>query len=125
MTLPLTDKTGTPVEVRLTPEGNAYGIYLEGEQHWAGATYFLDNPHSAEGIDRIFFHTIVGEEYAGRGLASILVEQALTDTEKHGHTVIPVCPFVRSWTAKNQWSGALRQPSKDDIAFITKNTRGE
>lgn len=113
----LTDKNGTPVEVRLTPKGNAYGIYLDGAEEWAGATYFFDN----EG-ERIFFHTIVGEEYGGRGLAGILVREALEDTQEQDLTVVPVCPFVRSWTAKTEWGGPLRQPTKDDFAFVAART---
>ncbi|WPF66709.1 MULTISPECIES: GNAT family N-acetyltransferase [unclassified Corynebacterium] len=117
MTQNLTDKTGTPVDVRVTPKGNAYAIYLDGADRWAGATYFLDR-----GEERIFFHTTVGEEYAGRGLAGILVENALADTRAHGLTVIPVCPFVRSWTGKKEWDGPLRQPTEEDLAFVAEHS---
>lgn len=115
----LTDKTGTPVLVRVTDKGDAYGIYTNGSDRWAGATYFIDT-----GDDRIFFHTTVGDEYAGRGLAGILVEQALADTRSLGKTVVPVCPYVRSWTEKKQWDGPLRKPTPADLATVTERTAG-
>ena len=114
----LTDKNGTSVSVSVIPQGGAYGIYLESEDKEAGTTHFIDR-----GKERIFFHTVVGEEYSGRGLAGILVENALEDTRNQGITVVPVCPFVRSWTGKNEWDGPLRQPNQNDIKFVIDNSR--
>ncbi len=115
----LTDKKGTPVSVSIVPQGGAYGIYFDWANEEAGATHFIDR-----GQERIFFHTIVGEENSGRGLAGILVESALEDTNRQGITVVPVCPFVRSWTEKKAWSGLLRQPTQEDIKFVMEHSRG-
>lgn len=116
----LTDKTGASVTVRLTDDGDAYGIYLDGSESWVGATYFIDRGDD----DRVFFHTIVGDDYAGRGLAGILVERALDETRDQGKTVVPVCPYVRSWTRKNDWDGPLRTPTTNDLAAVREHTGG-
>ncbi|HIW95171.1 MAG TPA: N-acetyltransferase [Candidatus Corynebacterium gallistercoris] len=112
----LTDKEGTTVEVRVTPQGDAFAVYYSGEDNWAGATYFLD----VKG-ERIFFHTIVGEEHEGKGLAGVLVAEALEATEADGLTVVPVCPYVKSWIEKKDWAGQVRQPNRDDLAVVKKH----
>lgn len=114
-----TDKTGVPVAVRVTDKGDAYGIYIDGADRWAGATFFLD-----QGEDRIFYHTEVGEEYGGRGLAGVLVDNALAATRKQNKTVVPVCPYVKSWIDKKQWAGAVRQPTDVDLAAVKAQTSG-
>ncbi|MGO1948112.1 MAG: GNAT family N-acetyltransferase [Mycobacteriaceae bacterium] len=116
---PLTDKTGAPVEVRLTPKGNAFGIYIDGNDGKVGSAYFVDHDGA-----RIFFHTEVGDDYSGRGLAGVLVENALADTRAAGLTVVPVCPYVNSWTKKKEWDGPLRQPTNDDLAFVEEHGDG-
>lgn len=117
------DKTGVQVAVRLNDKGNAYAIYVDGagreSEREAGAAYFFDR-QSGQGSERIFYHTIVGEAYGGRGLAGILVGEALARTVDQGFTVVPVCPFVRSWTEKNSWGGPLRLPDEDDIAYVSE-----
>ena len=65
-----------------------YEILVDGEA--AGFTQYVDT----EDEQRIFFHTEVDERFAGRGLAGILVSQALTDTRATGMRIVPVCPYV-------------------------------
>ena len=108
-----TDKSGAPVEVRVTPENDAFGIYVDGASEPAGRTYFIDN-----GTDRIYYHTVVGDEFGGRGLAGILVESALEETRNQGLTVIPLCPYVRAWIPKHNWDGPVRTPESSDIAIV-------
>lgn len=50
---------------------------------------------------RIFYHTLVSEEYGGRGLAAILVRQAVDESVADGFTIVPVCPYVKKWFEKN------------------------
>lgn len=42
----------------------------------------------------LFVHTEVDPAFSGRGLASILVGEAMADEAKRGETVVPHCPFV-------------------------------
>jgi len=44
-----------------------------------------------------FVHTEVDPRFEGRGLATILVGQALDSMRERGATVLPSCPFVRSF----------------------------
>ncbi len=50
---------------------------------------------------RIFYHTVINEEYGGQGLAGQLIKAALDQTVEAGRQIVPVCPFVKSYVAKN------------------------
>ncbi|MEY8566520.1 GNAT family N-acetyltransferase [Corynebacterium sp.] len=116
------DRTGAAVSVRPTAQDAAYAayaVYLDDSGERAGATYYLD-----DGDDRIFFHTTVGEEYAGRGLAGILVDHALADTARQGRTVVPVCPYVRGRIGRTGWDGPVRTPTDTDLAAVREHTSG-
>lgn len=82
------DKTGAAVTVDLDEAGMAYTVTLQtGEV--AGRAHYLIGPDAD--TERIFHHTVVDEEFGGRGLAKILVSAALADCREKGLTVIPVC----------------------------------
>lgn len=42
-----------------------------------------------------FTHTEVDPAFKGRGLARVLVTEALEDTRRRGLAVLPFCPYVR------------------------------
>jgi predicted GNAT family acetyltransferase len=46
-------------------------------------------------------HTEVPEELGGRGIGSILVQAALDRAQREHLTIIPTCPFARSWLEKH------------------------
>lgn len=52
--------------------------------------------------ERIFYHTEVDDAYAGQGLASILVRHALDDTIAAGLTIVPVCPYIKTWLKNHE-----------------------
>ncbi|QGF23201.1 GNAT family N-acetyltransferase [Raineyella fluvialis] len=54
-----------------------------------------------DGKERILYHTGVNKEYEGRGLAGRLAKAALDDTVAEGLTVVPVCPYVRSYLKRH------------------------
>ncbi|QBF47367.1 GNAT family N-acetyltransferase [Janibacter limosus] len=56
---------------------------------------------------RVFFHTEIGEEFGGQGLAGIVVEEAVKATREEGLTLVAVCPYVKKWLTKH--------PEHDDI----------
>ncbi len=120
----LTDKTGATVTVTLEEERRAYAIALDtGEV--AGRAFYT--PASAEDAaaagaaqEWIFFHTEVDEAFGGRGLGGILVGQALADAAARGVTVVPLCPFVKSWLEKNEEAyaaqgGTVRKARPADV----------
>lgn len=87
------DKTGAEVTVSLNESTQAYEITVA-DGTVAGSAFFLPGPDSE--TERIFYHTIVDEQFGGRGLSKFLVAEALDDSRKRGVTVVPVCPlFVK------------------------------
>jgi len=46
-----------------------------------------------------FVHTLIDARFEGRGLASTLVREALSQARSEGLAVLPFCPFVRSYLA--------------------------
>ncbi|AKK11525.1 GNAT family N-acetyltransferase [Corynebacterium uterequi] len=129
----LRDKAGAAVVVVKLPapaEADpaapaAYAIYLKEKGAVVGQTYYLDLPADS-GTDRIFFHTEVPKEYGGRGLAGILVDQALKDTREEGSvTVVAVCPVVKHYLDTYgeeyvQAGGSFRKPTPADIAYLNQ-----
>ncbi len=84
------------------------------EEGVAGFTQFLDR-----GDRRIFFHTEIGEEFGGRGLAGTVVEEAVRATREEGLTVVPVCPYVKKWLTKHpEHEGVTSEPTAEDLAAI-------
>ncbi len=83
--------------VERVEDRHRYEILVDGEL--AGFTEYLDRDEQ-----RVFYHTEVGDAFAGQGLASRLVEQALTDVRRAGKRVVPVCPTWRRSCASTRSS---------------------
>lgn len=80
----------------------------------AGFAEFVD--HDGR---RVFFHTEIGEEFGGRGLAKVLVRRALDATRAEGLTIVPVCPFVKKYLAKHDdWADVVSAPTREDLAAV-------
>ena len=87
------DKTGAEVTVSLNESTQAYEITVA-DGTVAGSAFFLSGPDAE--TERIFYHTVVDEQFGGRGLSKFLVAEALDDSRERGVTVVPVCPlFVK------------------------------
>lgn len=115
------DRSGHPVEIRLTPGGTAFGLWIPGEDSPAGRAHVLDR--SGESGTARVFHTAVGDDCAGCGLVGILVEHAPADTRAAGRIVVTVCPYVHSWIDKHGWDGPHREPDAADIAAVEDGDR--
>jgi predicted GNAT family acetyltransferase len=46
-----------------------------------------------------FIHTLIDPRFEGQGVASQLVRTALSEARSDGLSVLPFCPFVRSYIA--------------------------
>ncbi len=88
----LIDKTGASVtvELEIADPISSYTVRLA-DGPPAGRADFVESPGAA--AERIFFHTEVDEEFGGRGLAGLLVREALADSIRKHLTVVPVCPL--------------------------------
>lgn len=124
MTDKITDKTGAVVTIGTNLSGPipAYTVAVDGGEP-IGRADFVDAPEPADG--RIFFHTEVDPAFGSRGLAGLLVREALADSIREGRTVVPVCPlFVRH--LKNHGDefitagGQVRRPTDADFALINR-----
>jgi predicted GNAT family acetyltransferase len=83
-----TDKTGA--ETTVTAGTNQFAIAVDGRQ--VGRAEFVD--HDGH---RIFHHTEVDDDFEGRGLASIMVSEALAATRDAGLRIVAVCPMVAKY----------------------------
>jgi len=82
------------IHVTDNAEKHRYEITSDGAD--AGS---LDYELTDGGID--FTHTVVGDEFAGQGIAGTLVSHALDDARGRGLTVTPTCSYVKSYIEKH------------------------
>ncbi|MEW5811876.1 MAG: GNAT family N-acetyltransferase [Actinomycetota bacterium] len=104
-----TDKTGAPTEV--AAESDRFTISVDGRQ--AGFTEFVD--HDGQ---RIFPHTVVDDEFTGRGLATILIREALEATRDAGLRIVPVCSMVAGFIDKNPEFSDIADPVTSDVKRV-------
>jgi predicted GNAT family acetyltransferase len=101
-----TDKTGAPTTV--TAEDKRYSIAVDGQA--VGFAEFVER----DGL-RVFTHTEVSKDYEGRGLATILVGEALQATRADGIRIVAVCPLVAAYVKKHQEFADAVDPVDRDI----------
>jgi predicted GNAT family acetyltransferase len=101
-----TDKTGAPTTV--TPESDRFTIAVEDQP--VGFTEFADLDRQ-----RVFTHTEVADEFEGRGLATILVNEALQATRDAGLRIVAVCPMVAAYIDKHHEFDDVVDPVSRDI----------
>jgi hypothetical protein len=69
---------------------------LTEDGHLAELVYHVHN-------DRLtLIHTEVPDELGGRGLGGVLVQAALARAARDKLTIVPNCPFARSWLEKHR-----------------------
>jgi predicted GNAT family acetyltransferase len=97
-----TDRTGAPTQV--TAESDRFNIAVDGKT--VGVADFVDRDGQ-----RIFPHTVVDPAFQGRGLATILVREALEATRETGRRVVPQCWMVAEFIDKNpEFADLLDRP---------------
>jgi len=101
-----TDKTGAPTTV--TQESDRFGIAIDGQK--VGFTEYADRDGQ-----RIFPHTEVEDAFGGRGLATILIGEALQATRGAGLRIVPVCPMVAAFVKKHPEYDDVVDPVDTDI----------
>ncbi|OZE85904.1 MULTISPECIES: GNAT family N-acetyltransferase [Nocardiaceae] len=100
------DKTGAEVEI--AQQADRFTVSVDGTQ--VGFTEFVDD----EDARRIFFHTEVDAAYGGRGLATILVQQALDATRADAKRIVPICPLVEAFVGKHsEFDDIVEQPTDE------------
>jgi predicted GNAT family acetyltransferase len=97
-----TDKTGAPTTV--TEEPGRFTIAVEGR------TVGLADFHDRDGR-RVFPHTEVQPAFEGRGLATILVGEALRATREAGLRIVPSCSMVARYIDKHPEFADITDPA--------------
>ena len=100
------DKTGAQTTV--STEDGEYTIAVEGKT--VGFAAFADR-----GDQRVFYHTVIDPQFGGRGLATILVEQALDATRVDAKRIVPVCSMVANVIEKHPEFAHLTDPVTAEI----------
>jgi predicted GNAT family acetyltransferase len=73
---------------------------------------------------RAFEHTVIATEYQGMGLASQLIRSALDEARATGRTVLPFCPFVRSFIQQHPaYVDLVGQPERFGLTVHTPDAR--
>ncbi|MFG3322827.1 GNAT family N-acetyltransferase [Streptomyces sp. NPDC048171] len=76
----------------------------------AGLTAYRDL-----GKQRVFFHTEIDEAFAGQGLGTQLVQQALADVRASGMRIVPVCPYVAKFLERHGEFADITDPVTPDV----------
>ncbi|MBL0885277.1 GNAT family N-acetyltransferase [Myceligenerans indicum] len=79
------------VTVRDNPDESRFDVLVDDTP--AGFSVYKDLGDN----QRIFYHTVVFDEFGGRGLASTLTRTALSTSIQAGYRIVPVCPYVKKW----------------------------
>ncbi|MEV8229122.1 GNAT family N-acetyltransferase [Streptomyces sp. NPDC079167] len=64
---------------------------------------------------RVFFHTEIDDAFAGQGLASVLVREALGHVRDTGKRIVPVCPYVAKFLKKHEEFSDITDPVTPEI----------
>jgi len=59
----------------------------------------------------VFLHTVVAEEYEGRGVGTAIARDALDDARARGLYVRALCPFIRGWMERHPEYSDLIRPA--------------
>lgn len=111
-----TDKTGAPTEV--AAEADRYTIAVEGQP--VGLAEFVDRDGQ-----RVFTHTEVDSDFEGRGLATILISEALQNTRDAGKRIVAVCPMVANYVGKHDEYADVVDPVSTDLKrWLADHQRG-
>ncbi|WP_371657737.1 GNAT family N-acetyltransferase [Streptomyces sp. NBC_00280] len=103
----MSQSSAAPVVERVDAH-HRYEIVVDGKR--AGVAEFRDH-----GEQRVFFHTEVGDAYAGQGLAAELVRQALADTRTSGKRIVPVCPYVAKFVKRHGEFADIADPVTPEV----------
>ncbi|WP_122615300.1 GNAT family N-acetyltransferase [Streptomyces sp. Tu 4128] len=103
--------------VERADDDSRYEILVDGRR--AGLTAYRDL-----GEQRVFFHTEIDEAFAGQGLGTRLVRQALVDVRASGMRIVPVCPHVAKFLKRHGEFADITDPVTPDVLRWLKSRLG-
>lgn len=89
------DNTGNDVAVRDDPDRHRFVASLDGDD----VAYLVY--HRASGR-HLLVHTEVDDAHEGKGVGSALVRGALDQIRDADGTMVPLCPYVRTWVDRHE-----------------------
>lgn len=95
------------VTIRPNPERHRFEV-RSGDDVIGKAVYKEYDAGAAP--QRIFYHTVINDEYGGQGLAGKLARVALRETVEAGRAIVPVCPFTKKYLRKHPEFAAAAVP---------------
>ena len=99
-------------ETDVTVTDNADAHRFEARGHEPGGDKLLGfAEYRLDGGSMVFTHTQVADEAEGRGVGSALATFGLDDARTRGLTVVPKCPFIRSYIERHPEYADLLAPS--------------
>jgi uncharacterized protein len=105
------------ISVRDNPRASQFELRVNGV--FAGYVTYRDARSG-----RAFEHTVIATEYQGMGLASQLIRSALDEARAAGRTVLPFCPFVRSFIQRHPaYVDLVGQPQRFGLTLHTPDAR--
>jgi uncharacterized protein len=111
-----TDKTGAPTTV--TQCGEEFMIAVDGQT--VGIAAFADRDNR-----RVFIDTEIDDAFQGRGLATILVDQAIKSTKADGLRIVAVCSMVAAFLRKHKEYDDVVDPVTNDTEMVSPLRAGE
>lgn len=104
----MSESSTTTTVVERADADHRYEILVDGRR--AGLTAYRDL-----NVQRVFFHTEIDEAFAGQGLGSQLVQQALVDVRASGMRIVPVCPYVAKFLKRHDEFADITDPVTRDV----------
>ena len=101
-----TDKTGA--ETTVSAEPGEFSIAVAGKTVGRACVADRDN-------QRVFYHTEVDDAFGGRGLATILIQEALDATRHDGKRIVAVCPMVAGVLDKHPEFNEITDPVTPEL----------
>lgn len=100
------NKTGAQTTV--SAGDGEYTIAVDGET--AGHTAVADRDNQ-----RVFYHTQIDDRFGGRGLATILVAEALEATRADGKRIVALCQMVDGVLRKRPEFNSITDPVTAEV----------
>ena len=105
----------TTITIRNNPDRSRFEV-LDADAVIGQAAY-VDDVGSDQ---RIFYHTVIREEYGGQGLAGVLAAQALDETVAAGLMIVPVCPYIKKYLGKHPgYAANVLAPTPAHLEFLS------
>ena len=109
----MNDHNQQAVTVRDNPDKSRFDVLVEDTR--AGFSAYKDVGE----VQRIFYHTVVFDEFEGRGLASTLTRSALSSSIQAGHRIVAVCPYVKKWlTTHHDFDDAIDPAGREHLRAL-------